>query len=263
MGEILDAIIAAERECGKILLTHNEVHTISKTSSRDVVTEYDTIVQKELTERLSEAVRGACFFCEEDGRRENLNAEHVFIIDPIDGTMNFTRHMRLSCISVAYASFGEVIAAAVYNPFMDELFYAEKGCGAFLNGKPIHAEQCRLNETIVACGTSPYQPEMADYTFEIMKKLFLKGLDIRRLGSAELDFCYIAAGREGLYVEPEMFIWDYAAGALIAAEAGAITVDYEGKEPALRNFKTGIICGCETAVRDFFNDILEKPLGEK
>ena len=117
MQDILSSIIAAEKACGDIMLKHKAHHITDKSSSRDLVTEYDSLVQSMLISKFSAEIPDARFFCEEDNRHDSLSAKHVFIIDPIDGTMNFVRHMNLSCISVAYASYGETLAAAVYNPF--------------------------------------------------------------------------------------------------------------------------------------------------
>lgn len=256
MQDILSSIIAAEKTCGDIMLKHKAHHITDKSSSRDLVTEYDSLVQSMLISKFSAEIPDARFFCEEDNRHDSLSAKHVFIIDPIDGTMNFVRHMNLSCISVAYASYGETLAAAVYNPFTGEMFHAEKGGGAFLNGNPITAENCRLAETVVSCGTDPYDPEKADFTFGLIKKLFVESLDIRRCGSAALDLCTVAAGRSGLYMEAGVSLWDYAAGALIAREAGAECYDFDGNMLGLKPGRTSIVCGCKNAVDDFFNKIL-------
>lgn len=159
-------------------------------------------------QRLSRDVPGAHFLCEENGQQDPTDAEHLFIIDPIDGTMNFVRGFGHSCISVAYMSRGELRAASVYNPYLDEQSPRSRGEGAWLNGRPIHVEDAPLSETVVCCGTSPYSPELADETFDIIKKLFIASLDIRREGSAELDLCSAAAGRAGVYFEQSVSLWD-------------------------------------------------------
>ena len=245
---VLKYITDAQREAAGLIMQAHGVFAESKSGHRDVVTKYDKKVQALLTERLSAAVPGAQFFCEENGRQENLQAEHVFIIDPIDGTMNFVRRFSRSCISVAYMNRGELKAASVYNPYLDEQFTALAGEGAWLNGRQIHADGSPLSETIVCCGTSPYRPELAEQSFDAIKRLFLASLDIRREGSAALDMCSAAAGRAGVYYELSVSLWDIAAGVLLVREAGGVCLTAEGKEPVLDGRKTSILAGGKTAV---------------
>ncbi len=146
----------AEREAAELIRQAHGVLAECKSGHRDVVTEYDRRVQELLMARLGGAAPGASFFCEENDRRDDLEAERLFIIDPIDGTMNFVHGFSRSCISVACAERGELVAAAVYNPYLDELFSAVKGGGAFLNGRPIRVWSGPLSESVVCIGTSPY-----------------------------------------------------------------------------------------------------------
>ncbi len=239
-AEILSLIRCAEREAAELMLHARSILAETKTGKRDVVTEYDRRVQELLMRRLKEALPEAAFFCEENMQRDELAAETLFIIDPIDGTMNFVHGFHHSCISVAYMSRGTVLAGAVYNPYLDEMFTAERGGGAFLNGKAIHVTDTPLADSLICCGTSPYSPERADQSFDLMKKAFLAGLDLRREGAAALDLCTVAAGRAGAYFELQVSLWDFAAGVLIAEEAGAVcsTLDgsplpYDGSRPTI------------------------------
>ena len=147
--EICAAIQTAEWDAAKLMRQAHDILAESKTDHRDLVTQYDRAVQELLMERLSAALPGARFFCEENDRHDDLQAEHLFIIDPIDGTMNFVRHLNHSAISVAYTHFSAVEAAAVYNPYVDEMFSAIRGEGAFLNGRPIHVDPAPLGETVI------------------------------------------------------------------------------------------------------------------
>lgn len=247
---VCELITAAEREAAKLILEACSILAEEKTGQRDVVTEYDRKVQELLVERLGAEVEGARFFCEENDRQDAVDAEHLFVIDPIDGTMNFVRHFNHSCISVAYMSRGELLAAAVYNPYVDEMFTAVRGKGAFLNGKPIHVEDVPLCDTIACFGTSPYSPELADKTFALVKKVHLITLDIRRQGSAALDLCSAASGRAGVYFEENLSFWDYAAGMLIVEEAGGIVRTTEGKPLPLDGSKSSVVAGGKTAVEE-------------
>lgn len=249
--EILKTMIDAEKEAAQLMLSANLVLAEKKSSRRDVVTEYDKKVQALLMERLSAALPEARFFCEENMQRDDLNGEHLFIIDPIDGTMNFVHGFNHSCISIAYRHSGVLTAAAVYNPYVDEMFTAVKGEGAYLNGKPIHVQDDSLSESVVCCGTSPYDSSMTDGSFALMKKAFLAGLDIRRQGSAELDLCSVAAGRAGLYFELSVSLWDYAAGMLLVSEAGGQCLNIDGTEMPFDGSKPGILAGGAQAIQDF------------
>lgn len=246
--ELKNYIEKVEREAAKMMLQAHDVITENKTDARNIVTQYDGMVQELLIERLSEKLPDARFFCEENDRHDELTAEHLFIIDPIDGTMNFAKGLNHSCISVAYASKGEVLAAAVYNPYVDEMFSAVKGGGAFLNGRPMHVDDAGLDRSLVLVGTTPYEMDIQDESFAIIRKLFDASLDIRRQGSAALDMCSVAAGRAGLYFELRISLWDVAAGLLLMSEAGGVSMHRDGSLYELSPERCSIVaCGKKTA----------------
>ena len=249
---ILALIEAAERKAAELMLHAHGILAETKSGRRDVVTEYDRRVQALLMQQLEDGVPGAHFFCEEMQERDRLDAQQLFIIDPIDGTMNFVHGFHHSCISVAYAEHGTVMIGAVYNPYMDEMFTAVKGQGALLNGRPIHVADADLAESVVCYGTSPYDASLADRTFDIARRLFSASLDLRREGSAALDLCTVAAGRAGLYFELQTSLWDYAAGALIVQESGGICTRTDGSPLPADGAKTDILAGAPAAVEDFF-----------
>ena len=249
--DILALICACEREAGALILEAHDVISENKTNSRDVVTEYDRRVQELLITRISAVLPDARFFCEENDRHDDLRAERVFIIDPIDGTMNFVRGFHHSCVSTAYMKNGELRAAAIYNPYVDELFTAVKGGGAFLNGRPIRATEEPLSRTLVCCGTAPYNQNLADRSFDLMKKAYLAGLDIRREGAAALDLCSVAAGRAGVYFELGLSLWDYAAGMLIVEEAGGVCCTVDGDPMPLDPSRPTVLAGGRQAIADF------------
>ena len=249
--EVLERICGAEREAAALILQAHDILAERKTDRRDVVTAYDRRVQALLIERLSAALPGARFFCEENDRHDDLHAEAVFIIDPIDGTMNFVHGFHHSCISVAYMSKGVLRAGAIYNPYIDELFTALRGEGAWLNGRAIHVSEEPLSASLIVCGTTPYSMEMTDRGFALMKKAFLASLDIRREGSAALDLCTTAAGRAGLYFELGLSLWDYAAGMLIVEEAGGVCRTLDGQALPLDPSRPSMVAGSRQAVEAF------------
>ena len=249
--KILEAMVAAEREAAELVMHAHGIMAEIKTGRRDVVTDYDRRVQALLIERLSDAVPGASFFCEESGVQNSTGAENVFVIDPIDGTMNFVRGMHNSCISAALMQQGVITAAAVYNPYVDELFTALRGRGAYLNGRTLHTEDASLCETVFCFGSSPYNQNKTDESFRLARIAFDHSLDLRRFASAELDLCSVGAGRAGLYFELEVSFWDYAAGSLIVEEAGGVCTDINGAPLPLDGRKTSILAGSPRAYEDF------------
>jgi myo-inositol-1(or 4)-monophosphatase len=249
---ICEHITSAERKAGEIILKAGEnIHTHSKSGRRDVVTQYDKQVQDFLMDELGRALPGAAFFSEERENENRLGDGYVFIIDPIDGTMNFVKGMNHSCISVACAFGGEIIAGAVYNPFTDEMFSGAKGCGANVNGRAITVTDDALVDSIVNFGTAPYNAELSAPTFDAAGKAFAASLDIRRRGSAALDLCDVAAGRAGLYFEMAVSLWDYAAGAFLVTEAGGLCVTTCGSPVPYGPERTSIVAGNRQTVAEF------------
>lgn len=230
---LLQQMALVARQCGAMMLSADIEHaaTREKTSRRDLVTEYDVRIQAYAVEALTAAYPDARFICEEGAGAAPAPTETclTFIIDPIDGTANFIHRFGHSCTSIACVQGGEPIAAAVYNAYQDELFTAEKGRGAYLNGEPIHVSENGLADSLVMFGTSPYNIGYAQETLERVRAVFPLCQDVRRSGSAALDLCYAAAGRVGLFFESEMSLWDYAAGALLVTEAGGIVRTLAGE----------------------------------
>ena len=139
-------------------------------------------------------------------------------------------HLQLFLsISVALAVDGAVELGVIYNPYLDELFTARRGRGAFCNGKPIRVSSEPLENGIVIFGTSPYNKEVSEKSFKLAYEYHRRALDVRRTGSAAIDLCNIAAGRAELFFELILSPWDYAAGALIVEEAGGIVTDADGR----------------------------------
>ena len=168
-------------------------------------------------------------------------AEELFIIDPIDGTMNFVHHLNHSAISVAYTCRGVLEAAAVYNPYVDEMFTAVRGEGAFLNGRRLHVETLPLEDTLICFGSAPYNTALTKPSFALAELAYRTGLDIRRQGTASLDLCTVAAGRAGAYFELSLSLWDYAAGALIVSEAGGVVTKIDGSPVAWDGSKSSVL----------------------
>ena len=248
---ILEGMQRAMRRAGELMLRAHDVLAEAKTDRRNVVTEYDRAVQELLIRLLGETLPGARFFCEENDRQDDLGAEHLFIIDPIDGTMNFVHGFHHSCVSVAYSRLGRIEAGAVYNPYVNEMFTAIRGGGAFLNGRPIHVTDAPLSETVICFGSAPYNPELTGETFRLAQRAYETGLDVRREGSAALDLCSVAAGRAGVYFELRLSLWDYAAGSLIVEEAGGRCLGVDGSPLPFDAGRPSVLAGSKACVEAF------------
>lgn len=215
---MLNSVISIVKEAAKLAV--NAHYTIKNNGSvADVVTSADIAVQNYLKQKLQALIPSSGFLGEESDARE-LNAEYIWIVDPIDGTMNFTRALLNSAISVALQHNGTVELGVVYNFFTDDLYCAEKGKGAFNNGTQIHVSNRPFSEGLLCTAFSAYRKQYAHICFEIAEELFPQCNDVRRLGSCAMELCYIAAGKCDFYFELGICCWDSAAGELILREAG-------------------------------------------
>lgn len=229
LNEILKVMEETVREAGKALLDRELSRKVHQKGYADFVTEVDLHVQKLVSARLNNAFPEIQFMGEEKDNSDVDFTKAFWILDPVDGTSNLIHDMKMSAISLGLAVNRETVAGVIYQPYLDELFSAVKGAGAFLNGQPIHvSEPDKLCDCIIALGTSPYHHNLADQTFAAAKKVFLSSMDIRRSGSAALDLAYVAAGRVDGMFELILQPWDYAAGKIIVEEAGGRLTTCEG-----------------------------------
>ncbi|MBQ7944537.1 MAG: inositol monophosphatase [Lachnospiraceae bacterium] len=232
---ILKQIEECVRSCGEIILNADRTACMvdAKAGEANFVTTYDKKVQEVLQEKLLKILPEATFVGEEEDIHASIEKGYAFIVDPIDGTTNFIKDYHTSAISVGLTKDGEQYMGVVYQPYLNEMFTAIKGQGAYLNGKQIHVSKEPLSNGIVLFGTAPYYHELNRSSFELAYEYFQKALDVRRSGSAAIDLCTIAAGRAELFFELRLSPWDYAAGALIVKEAGGKVTTVEGNEITL------------------------------
>ena len=228
---LLDKIKDVAKFCGGIILNadRRDIAISDKAGKANFVTEYDCKVQQIAKDMLIKILPEAEFLGEEDDSKVDESKEYIFIVDPIDGTTNFIKDYHVSCISIGLIRNGERYLGVVYNPYLDEMFYAVKGEGAYLNGKEIHVSNEDLSNGIVLFGSAPYNTELARASFDLAYDYFNKALDIRRSGSAAIDLCSVACGRAEVYFEMLLSPWDFAAGALILEEAGGFASTIDGK----------------------------------
>ena len=201
-----------------------------KTKGRaDYVTQVDTDIQEFLFRELKARFPDIAFLGEEEGLHE-MNADTYWILDPIDGTTNLIHDYQHSVVSLGLYERGMITMGIIYDPFREDVYYAQKGQGSFLNGSPIQVSRQPLENGIVIFGTATYYEEYAKATFDMAYDYYCKALDVRRSGSSALDLCNVAAGRAELFFELRLCPWDYAAGSLIVEEAGGVVTTIDGGE---------------------------------
>ncbi len=219
------------KQASKLMIARRDADGVTAKGESNFVTETDVAVQSFIEESLKELCPGCRFIGEEDDDHSYDPTAHTFVIDPIDGTYNFMRDYRMSAVSIAYVLGGESLMGVVYNPYTDEMFCAEKGKGAYLNGKRIFVSNIeKPSEALTEIGTMPYDKKLtAPYFEKLYKKLFTECVDIRRMGCASVEMCYIAAGRADCFLEGRLFPWDIAAARLIITEAGGTVTRWNGE----------------------------------
>jgi myo-inositol-1(or 4)-monophosphatase len=231
MEPSLEIISAIARGAGEILRAgFNQSNHVELKGVIDLVTEVDQQSETYILAEIKKQFPDHKVIAEESGEVQG-NSGHAWYVDPIDGTTNYAHGLPIFAVSIAYAYHGEVILGVVYNPIRDEMFSAEKGKGAWLNGKPIHTtSRVELNKSLLVTGFRYDRFTNPDNNLENFKRLALQVRGIRRLGSAALDLCFVAAGRVDGYWEIHLELWDLAAGMLIAREAGAVVTKRDGSQ---------------------------------
>lgn len=218
------------RKAGAILRDgYSKEHEVAYKGVIDLVTEVDHQSEAFLLGEVRRDFPSHHIFSEESGVIQGSN-DHVWYIDPLDGTVNYAHHVPIFCVSVAYASNGTLTLGVVYDPMRDEMFSAERGRGARLNGRPLKASATtELQKSLLVTGF-PYDAWNTEQdNFANFVKFAKLTQGVRRLGSAALDLCYVAAGRFDGFWELALKPWDVAAGGLVCEEAGAQVTNVRGE----------------------------------
>lgn len=229
----LNSVIEIVREAAGLMDRTGGFEVKDKGTRENIVTSSDLAVQHFLTDRLGRRFPGSGFLCEEEDMRDIAGHELVWIIDPIDGTANYARGNENCGISVALVQDGVLSMGVVYSPWRGELYYAEKGKGAFCNGKPIHVSGRPYEEGILYTAMSIYRKDLTDKCSDIICDVYRECNDFRRSGSAAVELCLIAAGFAELFFEMRLMPWDYAAAGFILTEAGGAVCGFDGDFPSL------------------------------
>ena len=202
----------------------------SKTGVNDLVTQADKEAEDVIIQTIRQSFPDHFILSEEVGALEG-SSNTKWIIDPIDGTVNFAHGIPICCVSIGVEQDGEMIMGAVYNPIMHEFFFAEKGWGASLNDKKMKVSaKDDLGTSCLVTGFPYSYLDMPNGPLQVFEKLIRQGIPVRRLGSAALDLCWVAAGRFDGFYEHNLKAWDSSAGFLIVQEAGGKVTDFKGEK---------------------------------
>jgi myo-inositol-1(or 4)-monophosphatase len=227
---LLRLAIAAAREAGRIQMVHyGRKHAIEYKGEIDPVTEVDKLCETAIVKMVSDTFPDHDILSEETLYKEK-GSSWRWIIDPIDGTTNYIHEYPCFCVSIGLEMEGELELGVVYNPLLVELFQAERGEGAFLNGNRITVSRTEHLDGSFLCTGFPYDVrDHSDFYLKYFKAFMTRSFALRRPGSAVLDLCYVAAGRFDGFWEMKLHPWDVAAASLIVTEAGGKVTDFRGR----------------------------------
>lgn len=255
-------ILQLVKQAGSIVnekIHQHDKNIVTKSSDIDLVTEWDQKVEKLLINGISSKYPDHKFIGEEStatGQKLELTNAPTWIIDPIDGTMNFVHGLPHTCISVALLIDKTTEIGIVYNPILDQLFTARKGQGAFLNGAPIHvSDRKELHNALVMLEMGTCRdPERVEVIFQNIKILIPRVHGLRSIGSAALNMCMVALGGADIYFEFGIHAWDVAAGDLIVREAGGVSIDPAGGPFDVMSRRT--LCASSNELAQEFSKII-------
>lgn len=234
---MIEQVIEIVRKASKLMT--DDIIIEQKGNDSNYVTSADVNVQHYLEAHLLQLLPESTFLGEEENEQV-VESEYIWVVDPIDGTSNFIRGLGASAISVGLVKDGKPYLGVIYEPYKNEMYYAERGKGAFLNGNPIRVSDRDFKHATMCSAASLYNKDLAKPCFNIIEKVYYQSDDFRRFGAAAIELAYLAAGRIELYFEIRLFPWDMAAGQVIIEEAGGV-VEYLHEEGLPLDRPAGII----------------------
>lgn len=234
--EYQDFLSRLAYQAGKLaqsMQTHLQEGDVScKETARDIVTKADQATERFIRDAVEKAFPDYGFYGEETGRKQDEGSPYCWIVDPIDGTVNYFQGLPFWCTSIGLWKDGNPLAGAVYAPALDELFYGEIGGGAFCNGRPIHVkDHGSLEHSVLATGFACLRAGWTKVNnVPYFTKIALTARGVRRFGSAAIDLCYLASGKFDAFWELNLKPYDFAAGMAVLLEAGGMVTDLRGGE---------------------------------
>ena len=231
MRDYLAVAVEAAKLGGDILREcYRRVKTVEFKGETDLVTDVDRRSEKEIVDLLTSRFPHHSILAEEGTSRE-ISSEFKWVIDPLDGTTNYAHGYPVFCTSIALEQNQDIVAAAVYQPMTDELFVAERGGGAFRNGRRIEVSRvAELKRALLATGFPPQVRQSPEQALRHFSTFVRRAQSIRRDGSAALNLCYVALGLFDGFWETHLKPWDTAAGLLVAREAGGVVSRFSGRD---------------------------------
>jgi myo-inositol-1(or 4)-monophosphatase len=244
LSRALRLAVDAARSAGRIMMREAgriRPEDASRKGPRDFVTEIDRECERLIRRRIHKGFPSDAILSEEKGGKMP-HAEYLWLVDPLDGTVNYMHRFPLFCVSIAMAVNQKIEIGVVYDPVHDELFSCKRNEGARLNDEPIAVSGCRdMARAYVATGFPSRFKDEADRYVKGFRKVLTSVAGLRRAGSAALDLAYVACGRFDGFWEPRLFPWDMAAGVLLIETAGGIVTNESGKPWTLSS--RGVITG--------------------
>lgn len=222
--------IKAAKDAGDVLLELSKGKIIYQMKNKhDILAEADLKSEKIIIDQVKKNFPDHSIISEEDGETMQ-NSEYIWVIDPVDGTINFSRDLAEYCISIAVEHKGKLILGLIYKPYTNKMYIAEAGKGAFLNDKKIKvSDETDLINMLLATDSSA-TPEIRQKNYNILASICNEVRHIRIFGSGALHLAKVAAGKLDIYYKVKFNYWDYAAGTLLIKEAGGVVTDLEGNE---------------------------------
>ncbi len=245
MQDRLQLAIELARRAGGLLLEGQgtSLH-VSKKGATDLVTDYDLKSERMLVKAIRSAYPGDAIMAEEGSGSDTLggapgDAEHLWLIDPLDGTTNYAHGVPFYSVSIGLMADERILFGVVYDPSRDELFHASEGGGAWLGDRPLQVSETRSLEDSLLVTGFPYDIRTnPDNNLDHFSEFAVRSRAVRRLGSAALDLAYVAAGRFEGYWELRLNAWDWAAGVLLTREAGGMVTTFSGDDMVLEGDET-------------------------
>ena len=231
MQEFRAVAVAAAQQAGKIIADAYRTEfrvDYKEGATTNLVTEVDRRSEVAIVEALSKAFPDHRILAEEGGEGSQRQSPYQWVVDPLDGTTNFAHGFPAFCVSIGLEAEGRIVLGVVYDPIRQELFEAQAGEGAFLNGERMRVSRASTLEKALLVTGFAYDQEGRRSNLDHFSRFALRAQGIRRTGSAAIDLCYVASGRIDGFWELKLFPWDVAAGSLIVTEAGGLVTNFAG-----------------------------------
>jgi myo-inositol-1(or 4)-monophosphatase len=250
--KVLNVAQQSARAAGEVLLQHFGLVTVhEKESTQNIVTAADVASEQRITQLILDAFPQHSLLREETVFEGDLMADQLWVVDPLDATNNYAHGIPHFCVSIAFVQRGSPQVGVVYDPMRDEMFWAVRGEGAWLNGRSIRvAQPADLSRSIIATGFYYDRGPMMERTLDSIRVLFRRNIrGLRRMGGAALDLSWTACGRFQGYFEYQLAPWDYAAGWLLVEEAGGNCWDRAGRPMRLE--ARSVMAACPAIGEEF------------